>query len=198
MSSINYSYDGDGIRLRAAVEDQETTTYLWDQNAALPQLAVEERSVEEPEDPEEPPDCETPENPEECPPDEQPADCETPENPEECPPEEEPTEEIERREYHYGNELISMSAGTESQFFHRDALGSITGITSADGVKQWTYSYEPFGALRSETKHEPDALVNSIGFTGAYHDSATGLYHLRARQSTPAPGGLPPPTRLRR
>jgi len=75
-----------------------------------------------------------------------------------------------------------MSADTESQFFHGDALGSITGITSAGGSKQWTYSYEPFGALRSETKHEPDALVNSIGFTGAYHDSATGLYHLRARQ----------------
>jgi len=85
------------------------------------------------------------------------------------------------RRYVYGNDLISMTTGGAESFFHYDALGSVTNVTRADGVLQWSYSYEPFGTSRSATKIDPGAPENPMRFTGAYLDP-TGFYHLRARQ----------------
>jgi RHS repeat-associated protein len=56
-------------------------------------------------------------------------------------------------------------------------------------VAQWTDAYEPFGAIRTETKNATSAPANFMKFTGEYVDP-TGLYFLRARQYDPAIGRL--------
>jgi len=86
------------------------------------------------------------------------------------------------RRYAYGSEItpISVTANGETFYYHHDRLGSIAAMTSATGVLQASYAYEPFGALRMLTE-VPGAPANPIRFIGQYQDG-TGLYHLRARQ----------------
>jgi RHS repeat-associated protein len=56
--------------------------------------------------------------------------------------------------------------------------------TAPAGALQKTYSYEPFGQIRTESGTSP---TNFFHFTGEYRDP-TGLYHLRARQYDPTIG----------
>jgi RHS repeat-associated protein len=72
-------------------------------------------------------------------------------------------------------------------YYHYDPLGSIVNLTSATGATQWTDSYEPYGALHSETKNNTKAPANPVKFAGQYLDP-TGLYHLAARQYDPSIG----------
>lgn len=86
-----------------------------------------------------------------------------------------------------GGQAAAMTAGTAGTFFyHYDSLGSISDLTSAAGAAQWSYSYEPFGTTRTTTKVVTTAPTNPTQFSGEYADStATGQYHLRARQYSP-------------
>ena len=98
-----------------------------------------------------------------------------------------------QRQYVYGLRRIRQSAGTAS-YFHYDGLGSVANLTSASGATQWTWSYEPYGSIRTETKASGNQPTNFVKFTGEYLDP-TGLYHLRARQYDPTVGrflGLDP------
>jgi len=80
-----------------------------------------------------------------------------------------------------------MSSGGNLFYYHGDMLGSIANMTDAGGDSQWTYSYEPFGTLKTETEDETGAPENPIRFAGELEDE-TGLYHLRARQYDSAMG----------
>jgi RHS repeat-associated protein len=80
---------------------------------------------------------------------------------------------------------LSMTGAGGTSYYHRDALGSISDVTSASGAAQWAYSYEPFGAARSTTMVDPAAPANPMQYTGQYLDAGTGQYHLRARQYDP-------------
>lgn len=91
------------------------------------------------------------------------------------------------RRYTYGTGRISMRSGTGDFYYHYDAIGSVRNVTSSTGVKQWTDVYEPFGAIRSETKDATGAPDNYMKFTGELADP-TGLYHLRAREYDPTAG----------
>jgi RHS repeat-associated protein len=91
------------------------------------------------------------------------------------------------RRYVYGTRRISMRSGTSDYYYHYDTLGSVRNVTSSTGVTQWTDTYEPFGAIRTETKNVTSAPDNPIKFTGESLDT-TGLYHLRARQYDPVTG----------
>jgi len=91
------------------------------------------------------------------------------------------------RRYLYGQGRISMSSGGNSFYYHRDALGSIAQLTDAAGDSQWTYGYEPYGAIKTETEDETGAPENPIRFAGELFDQ-TGLYQLRARQYDPTLG----------
>src|SRR5205807_1456635 len=51
----------------------------------------------------------------------------------------------------------------------------------------WTEVYEPFGAIRTETKNSNSAPANFMKFAGEYQDP-TALYYLRARQDDPTLG----------
>ena len=92
-----------------------------------------------------------------------------------------------QRRYVHGLDLVSMSTGSSTSYYHHDGLGSVTNLTSASGQPQWNYSYEPFGSIKTEMKADPTAPQNPMRFTGEYLDN-TGLYHLRARQYDPGLG----------
>jgi RHS repeat-associated protein len=85
------------------------------------------------------------------------------------------------RRYIYGARRISMRSGTSDYYFHYDSIGSVRNLTNAAGLTQWTHTYEPFGALRSETKNATSAPDHPIKFVGELLDP-TNLYYLRARQ----------------
>ncbi len=88
-----------------------------------------------------------------------------------------------QRQYIYGLQRIRQSNGTAS-YYHYDPLGSIANLTSSSGTTQWTWSYEPYGVIRTTSGTSP---TNFLNYTGEYKDP-TGLYHLRARQYDPTTG----------
>jgi RHS repeat-associated protein len=94
------------------------------------------------------------------------------------------------RSYSYGLSLISITGGTSTGYLHTDDLGSTAAITSQSGAIQWTYTYDPYGRARSQTKVDPTAADNTTGFTGQTLDNETGLYDLRARLYDPSTGRL--------
>ena len=94
-----------------------------------------------------------------------------------------------RRRYLYGSDLVSMTTSAGTYYPLTDRLGSVTDVTSSSGTAEWTYSYEPFGTTRTETKDDSSAPDNFVKFTGEYLDPI-GLYYLRARAYDPASGRL--------
>ena len=66
-----------------------------------------------------------------------------------------------------------------------DAIGSVTDVLDENGGARWRYGYEPFGTKRTSEKLNTVAEDPQIGFTGAYLESTTGNYHLRARDLNP-------------
>ncbi len=91
------------------------------------------------------------------------------------------------RRYLYGASRLSMTAGGDTRYYHYDALGSVANLTSSSGAAEWTYAYEPYGTVQTETQDDPSAPLNLMKFAGELIDS-TGLYHLRARQYDPVLG----------
>jgi RHS repeat-associated protein len=83
---------------------------------------------------------------------------------------------------------VSFTNASGTFYYLRDPLGSITDVTDANGVAQWRYSYEAFGAERSATDLTGSAPVNRLRFEGEYLDPETIEYHLRARQYDPGTG----------
>lgn len=71
---------------------------------------------------------------------------------------------------------------TQGAGHHHDVLGSVRNVTSAAGQTEWSYSYEPFGSARTETKIDTMAPDNTARFDGELLDADSGLYDLRARQ----------------
>jgi RHS repeat-associated protein len=85
------------------------------------------------------------------------------------------------RRYTIGADTIGYTTPTGSFYYHYDGIGSVVNVTNSTGVKQWTYSYEPYGTARTTTQNATGAPANPLRFTGEYADT-TGLYNLRARQ----------------
>lgn len=92
------------------------------------------------------------------------------------------------RRYIYGDGAVSVRADGTEHFVHRDALGSVVGVTSASGNPEWAFAYEPFGAVRSAVRLSPSAPAIPLSFAGEYRDAETGLLHLRARAYDPSLG----------
>lgn len=92
------------------------------------------------------------------------------------------------RRYVYGSKrYLSMTTSSSAHYYAYDALGSIANLTSSGGATEWTYVYEPFGVMSTETQDDPNAPANVLKFAGELVDSS-GLYYLRARQYEPSDG----------
>ena len=112
-------------------------------------------------------------------------------------------EEIEERnsagallaDYVYGDyldEVLTMTRGGQTYYYHYDGLGSVTEITNAAGTIQESYTYDPYGQVSIfDANHSPltaSAIGNPWMFTGRRFDAESGLYYFRARQYDPKIG----------
>ena len=86
------------------------------------------------------------------------------------------------RSYIYGNERVSMNSSGSAHYYLYDTQGSVANVTAAPGTTDWTYSYDPFGATRTQTHNDPTAPANPMQYSGEMLDTTSGLYNLRARQ----------------
>ena len=139
--NASFTYDGTGNRLSATVNGARSDA-LWDQNAGLPQLAIERDAASN-----------------------------------------------TLRRYTYGLDRISVTTPAQGAFYYsHDALGSVYNVTTSAGSKAWSYGYEPFGAVRSQTHDDPAAPDQPMRFGGELADDQIGQIHLRARQYDPSTG----------
>lgn len=78
------------------------------------------------------------------------------------------------------DEPFVRQAGTGTEFYHTDALGSSLVLSNAQGASGTTYTYEPFGKTTT-TGSSP----NPFQYTGRENDG-TGLLYYRARYYSPS------------
>jgi RHS repeat-associated protein len=70
-------------------------------------------------------------------------------------------------------------------FYHYDVRGSVTSILNPNAKRVKGYGYDEFG----ETEElGSNTFINDVKFTGAVHDTATGLYYMNARHYNPDTG----------
>jgi RHS repeat-associated protein len=86
--------------------------------------------------------------------------------------------------YVYADDLISMTRGGQTAFYHFDGSGSTRLLTNLAGIVTDTYQYDAFGTLVART----GATDNPFLFTGQQLDANSGFYYLRARFYNPGTG----------
>ncbi len=87
--------------------------------------------------------------------------------------------------YIYGNDLLERAdpAGNP-EFYHADGLGSTRALSNLAGQQTDAYSYDVFGATRSQTGGNGQPFT----FTGEEMDGELGAIYLRARYYDPVVG----------
>ena len=70
-------------------------------------------------------------------------------------------------------------------FYHYDIRGSVTSILAPDVKRVKGYGYDEFGETEEVGSN---SFFNEVKFTGAVHDTATGLYYMNARHYNPDTG----------
>jgi RHS repeat-associated protein len=89
--------------------------------------------------------------------------------------------------YVYGRGLIAKTDIQSNQLYYLvDGVGSAIGLADDQGDVVGTYTYDVFGAIRSETGGQ----ANDFKFTQQQLDNDTDLYYLRSRYYDPATGRL--------
>jgi RHS repeat-associated protein len=87
--------------------------------------------------------------------------------------------------YVYGLDLISATDDQGAQtYFTYDGLGSTADLTDDEGDEIDDYTYDVFGAIRSQGGSSDNFWL----FTGEQQDSDSSFYFLRARYYDPAAG----------
>src|SRR2546427_7481279 len=70
-----------------------------------------------------------------------------------------------------------MYRGGAGYVYHADGLGSIGGLTDANGNIAATYTYDSFGNLTAST----GTVTNPFRYTAREYDAAVGFHYYRAR-----------------
>jgi RHS repeat-associated protein len=83
--------------------------------------------------------------------------------------------------YAYGLGRISESSDIFDFFHQYDGLGSVVGLTNADGNLKQRYTYDAWGETLHIMGSREIGTKNKFQFTGEALDPATRLYYLRAR-----------------
>ena len=79
----------------------------------------------------------------------------------------------------------TATAASARRFYMADPLGSVIGVTDANGALLDAHSYSAFGM---PDDWSADTTGNPLRYTGQRWDAETGLYHYRARYYSPALG----------
>lgn len=97
--------------------------------------------------------------------------------------------------YTYGNGLdepLTLERGGNTHYYHRDALGNVTEISSDTGVLLERYEYDIYGQVTiynaTDTPIAESALGNPYLFTGRRLDGESGNYEYRNRIYSPGLG----------
>jgi len=72
---------------------------------------------------------------------------------------------------------LILQRGSQSYYYHTDALGSVVALTDNAQFVVQTYRYDAYGNITAATGNVP----NPYRYTGREFDSATGLYYYRTR-----------------
>ncbi len=89
-----------------------------------------------------------------------------------------------------GGGLLAMDVGGTLYYYLFDGSGSVVGLVDSTGTPVKTYSYEPFGGLKSQT----GTFDQPYRFHGGYYDGdQTGLYKMGARYYSPEFGRFTQP-----
>jgi len=89
-----------------------------------------------------------------------------------------------------GGQVIAIYTATgnstgNTQYLHRDLLGSVDVITNSLGIVIERLSFDPFGQRRQSTDWDDGIITlvtnNTRGFTGHEHLDATGVIHMNGR-----------------
>ncbi len=86
--------------------------------------------------------------------------------------------------YVRGSHLLSVTRGTDTRFYHTDAIGSIQILTDEDGGLRARYEYTAFGELLTQVGVDPQPYR----FVGEPFESGSGFYYNRARWLDAASG----------
>ena len=96
--------------------------------------------------------------------------------------------------YAYGtntDEVVMVSRGGATYFYHEDGLGNVVAITNAAGAVVQQYAYDGWGNLKQNSgsfAFSGSGLVNDFTYTGREYDDESSLYHYRTRAYDPAIG----------
>src|SRR3989441_12698088 len=82
------------------------------------------------------------------------------------------------------DEPLAMYRGGAGYVYHADGLGSIGGLTDANGNIAAAYTYDSFGNLTGST----GTVTNPYRYTAREFDTETGIYYYRARYYLPGGG----------
>ncbi len=90
------------------------------------------------------------------------------------------------RDYVYGDsidEVLTMTRGGSTYYYHYDGLGSVTDLTNAAGAIIESYTYDVYGQ-----PSQTSTVGNPYLFTGRRLDPESGLYYYRSRMYSPTIG----------
>jgi len=100
-----------------------------------------------------------------------------------------------QRKYVYGpgiDEPVRLTSGSNRFYYHADGLGSVTEITTINGVIRESYSYDVYGTPTLYGSNgvviASTAINNRLMFTGRDRDPDTTLYNYRYRYYSPSLG----------
>lgn len=86
--------------------------------------------------------------------------------------------------YNYADRLMSLATGSDTQYYHFDALGSTVNLTDAAGATKVSYFLNPWGMILSQIGDSTNRHV----FTGKEQDNNTKLVYFGARYYDPDTG----------
>lgn len=90
------------------------------------------------------------------------------------------------------DDVLTMQREETAYYYHKNGLGSVTGLSDDLGVVQEFYEYDPYGAVTfydlDYNELEASLLENPYLFTGRRLDTETGIYYYRNRHYDPEHG----------
>ncbi len=75
------------------------------------------------------------------------------------------------------DDIISSKRNSISEYYHKDALGSIVNLTDNSQLSTVNYRYDEFGSIESQS----NSHQNEYTYTGRQIDREAGLYYYRSR-----------------